>query len=235
MNPRRLRLCRGIFLVWLLAFALVAGFSLSDTGWDGKSPSILSLFIQPPQPAPAPPVATTAMAEPAPAPVQAQPAPRPEPARNALVRGRKAGAGTLGMPHAVNAQDAATIAIPYRGRLGEYQAFRAHNVNSWCIDLMGDWKPWEGTVRPSGAGVASSVQVGRHKGWARVSMVASDPRAQLREEITCTADTLYIRIARLQGQGQVQDEGQVQGQGQLQEPAGPRPGRAKARPARHGR
>ena len=205
MNQRRLRLCRGIFLVWLLAFVLVVAFSLSDTGWDGRSPSILSLFIQPPAAAPAAPVATTAIAEPQPEPKPAAtPAPKPEPVRNVLARGRKTGSGSLGIPHATNAQDAATIAIPYRGTLGEYQAFRAHNVNSWCIDLMGDWKPWEGTVRPSGAGVASSVQVGRHKGWARVSMVASDPRAQLREEITCTADTLYIRIARLQGQGQVQ-------------------------------
>ena len=129
------------------------------------------------------------------------------------------------MPHAVNAQDAATIAIPYRGRLGEYQAFRAHNVNSWCIDLMGDWKPWEGTVRPSGAGVASSVQVGRHKGWARISMVASDPSAVLKEEITYTADTLYIRIAQTQAQ---QDQGHGQGQ-PVAEP------RAKARPAGHRR
>ena len=103
-----------------------------------------------------------------------------------------------------NAQYAATIAIPYRGTLGEYQAFRAHNVNSWCIDLQGDWKPWEGTVRPSGSGIAASVQVGRHKGWARISMVASDPRAVLKEEITYTADTLFIRIARTQDQNQGQ-------------------------------
>ncbi len=227
MNPRRLRLCRGIFLVWLLSFVLVVGFSLSDTGWDGRSPSLLSLFIQPPEAAPAPPVATTAMAEPQPdpKPVQATPQPRPEPARSTLVRGKKAGAGTLGIPHATNSQDAATIAIPYRGRLGEYQAFRAHNVNSWCIDLQGDWKPWEGTVRPSGAGIASSVQVGRHKGWARISMVASDPSAVLKEEITYTADTLYIRIAQTQAQ---QDQGHGQGQ-PVAEP------RAKARPAGHRR
>ena len=37
MNQRRLRLCRGIFLAWLFAFALLVGFSLSDTGWDGRS------------------------------------------------------------------------------------------------------------------------------------------------------------------------------------------------------
>ena len=204
MNQRRLRLCRGIFLVWLLAFVLVVAFSLSDTGWDGRSPSILSLFIQPPATAPAAPVATTAIAEPQPEPAAATPAPRPEPARNVLARGRKTGSGSLGIPHATNAQDAATIAIPYRGTLGEYQAFRAHNVNSWCIDLQGDWKPWEGTVRPSGSGIAASVQVGRHKGWARISMVASDPRAVLKEEITYTADTLFIRIAKAQDQAQGQ-------------------------------
>ncbi len=203
MNQRRLRLCRGIFLVWLLAFVLVVAFSLSDTGWDGRSPSILSLFIQPPAAAPAAPVATTAIAEPQPEPKPAaMPAPKPEPVRNVLARGRKTGSGSLGIPHATNAQNAATIAIPYRGTLGEYQAFRAHNVNSWCIDLQGDWKPWEGTVRPSGSGIATSVQVGRHKGWARISMVASDPRAVLKEEITYTADTLFIRIAKDQGQGQ---------------------------------
>ncbi|MCR5258822.1 MAG: hypothetical protein K6E40_11775 [Desulfovibrio sp.] len=203
MNQRRLRLCRGIFLVWLLAFVLVVAFSLSDTGWDGRSPSILSLFIQPPAAAPAAPVATTAIAEPQPEPKPAAtPAPKPEPVRNVLARGRKTGSGSLGIPHATNAQDAATIAIPYRGTLGEYQAFRAHNVNSWCIDLQGDWKPWEGTVRPSGSGIATSVQVGRHKGWARISMVASDPRAVLKEEITYTADTLFIRIARAQDQNQ---------------------------------
>ena len=201
MNQRRLRLCRGIFLVWLLAFILVVAFSLSDTGWDGRSPSILSLFIQPPATVPAAPVATTAIAEPQPEPKPAAtPPPKPEPARNVLARGRKTGSGTLGIPHATNAQDAATIAIPYRGTLGEYQAFRAHNVNSWCIDLQGDWKPWEGTVRPSGSGIAASVQVGRHKGWARISMVASDPRAVLKEEITYTADTLFIRIAKAQDQ-----------------------------------
>jgi hypothetical protein len=204
MNQRRLRLCRGIFLVWLLAFVLVVAFSLSDTGWDGRSPSILSLFIQPPAAPPAAPVATTAIAEPQPEPAAATPAPRPEPARNVLARGRKTGSGSLGIPHATNAQDAATIAIPYRGTLGEYQAFRAHNVNSWCIDLQGDWKPWEGTVRPSGSGISTSVQVGRHRGWARISMVASDPRAVLKEEITYTADTLFIRIAKDQDQGQGQ-------------------------------
>ena len=204
MNQRRLRLCRGIFLVWLLAFILVVAFSLSDTGWDGRSPSILSLFIQPPATVPAAPVATTAIAEPQPEPAAATPAPRPEPARNVLARGRKTGSGALGIPHATNAQDAATIAIPYRGTLGEYQAFRAHNVNSWCIDLQGDWKPWEGTVRPSGSGIASSVQVGRHKGWARISMVAADPAAVLKEEVTYTADTLFIRIAKAQDQAQGQ-------------------------------
>ncbi|MCR5170329.1 MAG: hypothetical protein K6C33_07700 [Desulfovibrio sp.] len=198
MNPRRLRLFRGIFLVWLLAFVLVAGFSLSDTGWDGRSPSILSLFIQPPQASKAPPVATTALAEPRPEPVRASPPPKPEPARSVLARGRKQGSGTLGIPHAVNAGGETTISIPYRGTLGEYAAFRAHNVNSWCIDLQGSWKPWEGTVRPSGAGIASSVQVGRHKGWTRISMVAADPLAVLSEEITYSADTIYIRIIKTQ-------------------------------------
>ena len=237
MNQRRLRLCRGIFLAWLFAFALLVGFSLSDTGWDGRSPSILSLFIQPPQTAPAPAVATTPLAEPKPEPpVQTTPPPRPEPARNTLVRGRKAGAGTLGMPHAANAPDATTITIPYRGHLGEYQAFRAHNVNSWCIDLQGDWKPWEGTVRPSGAGIASSVQVGRHKGWARISMVATDPKAVLKEEITYTADTLYIRIAGAQeaARNQAGDQaGHQAGPAPAAEPRSkPKP---KARPARHRR
>jgi hypothetical protein len=140
------------------------------------------------------------------------------------------------MPHAANAADATTITIPYRGHLGEYQAFRAHNVNSWCIDLQGDWKPWEGTVRPSGAGIASSVQVGRHKGWARISMVATDPKAVLKEEITYTADTLSIRIARAQEAARNLAGDQAGNQAGPEPAAEPRSKpKAKARPARHRR
>lgn len=185
MGVRFYQYSQMILLAWLMMFGLLVLYTYQEVAKD-------KIVVPPPEPAPLPSVVEN-VPQPLPPAVVEEPA--PEPKDRLLTIGNHPGKGSLGEPQISGTLERVEVRLPYTGALGEYRTFKrgGQASNSRSFDLMGEWSIKQGKFRVHDEGSpVRLVQIFRHNGHARISVVFNDNCPAYNGEVRYTDDTLVI-------------------------------------------
>lgn len=185
MGERFYRYSQMILLVWLTMFGLLVIYTHQEFTTNRS-------VVPPLEPAPLP---TVVESVPQPLPPAVVEEPAPEPKERILAVGKRAGKGSFGVPQTSGTAERIEVRLPYTGTLGEYRTFKKGGQvsNSRSFDLMGSWDIRQGKfyVHERDCPVRL-IQIFRHDGHIRLSVVFNDNCPAYNGEVRYTDDTLIF-------------------------------------------